>query len=131
VNAIETVTGAAVSGIWKLAAIVLLIALVLTGAGMGGGWWLAARDRDAAKLDLAAEQAKSAEYAIAIREQNRAVEAMKDRTTVAEQRGLDAQKLAAANGKRFDMVLAATRATRAVSCTDAMPVVDMVLDAVR
>lgn len=128
---IKNLAEVAVSGIWKVAAIVLLLALVLTGAGLGGGWWLAARDRDAKQAELAAEREQSAKYRDAIAEQNRAVQLLADQKAAAEQRGLAAQQLAAANGKRFDMVLAATRATRAVSCAEAMPVVDMVRDAVR
>lgn len=109
----------------------LLLALILVGAVCGSGWYMAAHDRDAARLDLAAERELSAKYRDAIAEQNRAVQALAEQKTEAEARGQAAQQLAAANGKRFDMVLAATRATRAVSCADAMPTVDMVRDAVR
>ena len=130
-TALRDVAGTLVGGLWKVAAIVLLVALVLTGISMGGGWYLAAHDRDVARTDLAAEQAKSAEYAVAIREQNRAVEAMKERTTEAETRGQVAQQLAAANGKRYDQALARAAGVTATTCADAMPVVDMVRDAVR
>lgn len=109
----------------------LMIALILVGGGTGAGWYLAARDRDAARVELAAERKLSAEYAGAIREQNRAVEALAGQKAEAEKRGQAAQQVAAANGRRFDQVLAATRATHALNCADAMPVVNMVRDAVR
>jgi uncharacterized protein HemX len=109
----------------------LLLALALVGGTAGAGWFLAARDRDAARVELAAERQLSAQYRDAIAEQNLAVEALAAAKNAAEARGQAAQQLAAANGKRFDMVLAATRATHALNCADAMPVVDMVRDAVR
>jgi regulator of protease activity HflC (stomatin/prohibitin superfamily) len=112
-------------------ATVLLLALVLVGGGTGAGWWLAARDRDAARVDLVAERERSSQYRDAIAEQNRAVAALAEQKAAADARGQAAQQLAAANGKRFDMVLAATRATHALNCADAMPVVDAVRDAVR
>lgn len=111
--------------------VLLVIALAIVGGTSGAGWYMAARDRDAAWVELVAERGRSAELAVAVARQNDAVQLLADQKTAAEQRGQAAQQLAAANGKRFDMVLAATRATRAVSCADAMPVVDMVRDAVR
>ena len=112
-------------------AAVLLLALILVGAGTGGGWWLAARDRDAARVDLAAERVLSASYRDAIAEQNRAVAALADQKAVAEARGQAAQQLAAANGKRFDQALARAQGAKATTCTEAMPVVDGVLEAIR
>ena len=109
----------------------LLLALVLVGTVTGAGWWLAARDRDAARAELVAERALSAQYRDAIAEQNRAVQALADQKTAAEARGLAAQQIAAANGRRFDLVLAQTRAVRATTCTEAMPVVNAALEAVR
>ena len=109
----------------------LLLALVLVGTVTGAGWWLAARDRDAARAELVAERALSARYRDAIAEQNRAVQALAGQKTAAEARGLAAQQVAAANGRRFDLVLAQTRATKATTCAEAMPVVDAALAAVR
>lgn len=109
----------------------LLLALILVGSTTGAGWYLAARDRDAARVELVAEREVSGKYRDAIAEQNRAVTALADQKAAAEARGQAAQQLAAANGRRFDQVLAATRATHALTCADAMPVVDMVRDAVR
>ncbi len=117
--------------IWKPLSIVLLAVLLATGLGLGGGWWLAARDRDAARVELAAERELSTKYRDAIAEQNRAVQVLADQKAEAEARGRAAQQLAAANGKRFDLVLAQTRAATAVNCAEAMPTVDAVLEAVR
>ena len=112
-------------------AAVLLLALALVGGSTGAGWYLAARDRDAARVDLVVERDRSAQLAASVARQNEAVAALEAAKSEAEARGLAAQQLAAANGKRFDLVLAATRATHALNCADAMPVVDMVRDAVR
>jgi hypothetical protein len=60
---IAALTNAVVSGVWKLAAILLLLVLVLGGLFMGAGWYLAARDRDAVKGELAAELNLSADTA--------------------------------------------------------------------
>lgn len=109
----------------------LMIALILVGGSTGAGWWLAARDRDAAQVELAAERAKSAELAAAVIVQNRAVEEMKGRTTEAERRGQDAQKLAAAQGKRLDRALERVAGAKAATCAEAMPTVDAVLEAIR
>lgn len=117
--------------IWKPLAIGALIALVLVGGSTGAGWWLAARDRDAARVDLAAERVLSAQYRDAIAEQNRAVQALADQKALAEERGAAAQQLAAANGKRFDQALARAAGAKATTCTEAMPTVDTVLEAIR
>jgi len=109
----------------------LALTLLIVGGWTGAGWWLAARDRDAARVELAAERDRSAQLAASVTRQNEAIDALAIAKSEAEVRGQAAQRVAAASGKRFDRVLAATRATRAVSCADAMPVVDMVLDAVR
>lgn len=117
--------------IWKPLAIGALICVVVVGVGTGFGWWLAARDRDQAKVDLKAEQALSAQCRDAISEQNRAVQALADQKTLAEERGAAAQQLAAANGKRFDQALANAAGAKATTCTEAMPTVDTVLEAIR
>lgn len=109
----------------------LLLALALVGGSTGFGWWLAARDRDAARVELVAERDRSAQLAAAVARQNQAIDALASAKSEAEVRGQAAQRVAAANGRRFDQVLAATRATHALNCADAMPVVDMVRDAVR
>jgi hypothetical protein len=131
VSAIEAVTGAVVSGVWKLAAGVLLIVLVLTGAGMGAGWYLAARDRDAARVELVAERDRSAQLAVSVVRQNEAIDALAMAKSEAEVRGQAAQQLAAANGKRFDQALARAAGVKATTCSEAMPLVDRVLEVIR
>ncbi|MEJ7804851.1 MAG: hypothetical protein WKG03_02880 [Telluria sp.] len=42
-----------------------------------------------------------------------------------------AQQLAAANGKRFDQALARAAGATAATCAEAMPVIDVVLEAIR
>ncbi len=123
--------GTLVGGIWKVAAIMLLCAWALTAAGLGANWWLAARDRDIAKVDLKAEQQLSAQYSASIREQNRAVDALEDQKKLAEDRGAAAQLIATANGKRLDLALQRTVGATATTCTEAMATVDTVLEAIR
>lgn len=116
---------------WKPAAIVLLLALALVGGWTGSGWWLAARDRDAARAELAAERKVSEELRASIREQNRAVEALGQAKAQAEQRGEQAQHLAAANGRRFDDALGRLASAKAATCDDAMPAVNEVLEVIK
>lgn len=116
---------------WKAGAILLLIALIIVSAWTGSSWWLAARDRDAAKVELKGEQALSAQYRDAIAEQNRAVQALADQKRLAEERGAAAQQLAVANGKQFDQALARAAGAKATTCTEAMPTVNTVLEAIR
>ncbi|MES2262075.1 MAG: hypothetical protein V4724_26440 [Pseudomonadota bacterium] len=115
------------SGLWKAAAIVLLAALLLTGAG----WALAAHDRDVARVDLGAERTRNDELRTSIREQNRAVETMGTAKALAEARGQAAQQAAAATGKRFDGALQRLVGARATTCAEAMPAVNLLLESVR
>ena len=119
--------GAMVGGLWKVGAIVLAILLLVTAGGLGGGWWLAAHDRDVARADLKAEQGVSAELRASITIQNTAVEAMQLATAQADERGRAAQQLAAANGRRFDGALAKLADARATTCGEAMPAVNQLL----
>jgi uncharacterized protein YlxW (UPF0749 family) len=130
-QAMSTITRAAVSGIWKLAAILLLVVLVATVAGMGYHWHMAARDRDSAQVALLASQQAVIDLKEAIRRQNEAIDGLAKDKAAAEDRGRAAQQLAAANGKRFDQVLARTRTVKATTCTEAMPVVNDVLESIR
>lgn len=116
---------------WKPAAIVLLLALLVVGGWTGAGWWLAARDRDAARAELVAERKVSEELRASIREQNRAVEALGQAKAQAEQRGEQAARLAAANGRRFDDALGRIANAKATTCAEAMPAVDAVLEAIQ
>lgn len=117
--------------IWKPLAIGTTAALLLIVAGTSGGWWLAAGARDAARVELAAEKALSAQYRDSIAEQNRAVDALAEQKAGAEARGDAARQLAAANGKRLDLALQRTAGTVATTCSEAMPTVDAVLEAIR
>ena len=117
--------------IWKPLAIGMTVALLLVSAGTSGGWWLAARARDAARVELAAERTLSGQYRDRIAEQNRAVDALAEQKAGAEARGHAAQQLAAANAKRLDLALQRTAGTVATTCTEAMPTVDAVLEAIR
>lgn len=118
-------------GIWKIVAIALAALMLVGGGSMGAGWWLAARDRDQARADLKTEQGVSEQLRGAIREQNRAVDAMAKAKEAADARGLAAQALAAANGKRFDGALAKLASARATTCAEAMPAVNQLLEAIR
>ena len=118
-------------GLWKVGAIVLAVLLVVTTCGLGFEWWLAAHDRDVARIDLTAEQGVSAELRASISIQNSAVEAMQRATAQADERGRAAQQLAAANGKRFDGALAKLAGAHAATCAEAMPAVNQLLKDVR
>lgn len=130
-SALGTLAAGVTGGIWKIIAVVLLAALLVVGAWTGGGWYLAARDRDAARVDLAAERSANAELRGAIKVQNDAVEAAGDAKLLAEARGQAAQQQAAAAGRRFDAALAKVAGARATTCDEAMPTVDLILEATR
>lgn len=130
-SALGTLAAGAVGGIWKIAAILLLALLLVVGAGAGGGWWLAAHDRDQAETQLALERLRTAELATSIREQNRAVDALATAKREADARGLAAQQIAAATGRRYDGALARIAGNKATTCADAMPAVNQLLEGVR
>ncbi|NHZ35350.1 hypothetical protein F0185_17420 [Massilia sp. CCM 8692] len=130
-SALGTLAAGVTGGIWKVAAVILLAALLVVGAWSGGGWYLAARDRDAARVELAAERAKSAACAAAVERQNAAVTALADATREAGVRGQAAQQQAVAAGKRFDAALARVAGARATTCDEAMPAVNLILEATR
>ena len=130
-NALSTLAAGVVGGIWKIAAVALLAILLLVLSAGGTGWYLLASARDESRADLAAEKSASEGLRGAIREQNRAVEAMGTAKTAAEARGLAAQQIAAANGRRLDQVLSQERDARATTCDEAMPAVNRILEAIR
>ena len=130
-SAISTLAGAAVSGIWKAAAIVLATALMLVASSTGTGWWLAAGDRDTARAALVQEQGVSAQLRGSITEQNRAIEGMAKATLAAQERGAAAQAAAATKGRKFDAALAQIAGARANTCDEAMPAVRLLLEGVR
>lgn len=123
--------GAAVSGIWKVAAIVLAAVLLLVASSTGTGWWLAAGDRDAARAALVLEQGVSAQLSGSITEQNRAIDRMARATLAAQERGAAAQAAAAAKGRKYDAALVQIAGTRATTCDEAMPAVRLLQEGVR
>jgi len=131
VSALGTLAGAAVSGIWKVAAILLAAVLLVATGAVGAGWWLAAGDRDAARVALASEQGVSAGLRASIAEQNLAVDGMARATLAAQQRGEAAQAAAAAAGRKYSAAQAQLAGVRATTCDEAMPSVRAMLENVR
>ena len=123
--------GAVVAGIWKVAAVMLAVLLLVVITGAGTGWWLAAAARDQALAKLVTEQGASAELRASIGVQNSAVKSMHDATMAADKRRRVAQELAAANGRRLDAAQAKLVGSRATTCDEAMPYVDQLLESVR
>ncbi|NHZ93223.1 hypothetical protein F2P45_30055 [Massilia sp. CCM 8733] len=130
-SALGTLAAGVTGGIWKVIAVILLAALLVVGAWTGGSWFLAARDRDAARVELAAERSANAELRAGIQLQNDAVEAAGNAKLLAEARGQAAQQQAAAAGRRFDAALAKVAGARATTCDEAMPAVNVILESVR
>ena len=130
-SALGALAAGAVSGIWKLTAILLAAALLLVASSTGTGWWLAASDRDAARAALVKEQGASAALRASITEQNRAIDGMAKATLAAQERGAVAQAAAAAKGKRYDAALAKIASVRATTCDEAMPAVRLLLEGMR
>ena len=130
-SALGALTGAAVSGIWRVIAIVLAAVLLVVASAAGAGWWLAAGDRDQALVDLKAEQGVSAALRASIAEQNLAVDGMAMATLVAQQRGEVAQAAAATAGRKYTVAQAQLAGARATTCNDAMPAVRSMLESVR
>lgn len=119
------------AALWKGIAIGLLVLLLAVGGSTGFGWWLAARDRDQVKVDLKAEQIVTAGLRASIETQNSAVAGMAKEKEAADERRAAAEKLAAANGRRFDTALAKLSGATATTCADAMPAVNAMLEALR
>lgn len=128
---LSTATGVMVGGIWKIGAIALAVVSLAACAYLGHGWYMAAHDRDQAITERDEQKALADQYQTAIRDQNKAVDAMAEQKRLAEQRGKAAMDLAAANGRRFDDVLARTRGAKAATCDEAMPVVNDILEAIK
>ncbi len=130
-SALDTLAGGAVSGIWKLVAVVLAAVLLVVTGATGTGWWLAAGDRDQARAALTTEQRASAELRASIAEQNLAVDGMARATLLAQQRGEAAQTAATAAGKKYQAAQAQLAGVRATTCDEAMPAVRQLLEGVR
>lgn len=117
--------------IWKPVAICALVGMLVVAVAGATGWYLAAREREAARTELVTERLKNEQLTAAVRAQNAAVDALASAKADAEARGQTALQLAAANGKRYDQALARTRAAQATTCTEAMPAVNDVLESIR
>ena len=130
-SAITTLVGAAVSGIWKVAAVVLASLLLVVASATGTGWWMAVGDRDLARAALLAEQGVSAGLRASIAEQNLAVDGMARATLLAQQRGEAAQAAAAAAGKKYATAQAQLAGVRATTCDEAMPAVRQMMESLR
>lgn len=109
----------------------LLAVLIIVLSAGGTGWWMIASARDQALADLAAEQAVSTLLRGAIQAQNAAVEMAGLAKIEADKRGQAAQAQAAAAGRRIDAALAKVAGARATTCDEAMPTVDLIMEATR
>lgn len=130
-SALGVLAGAAVNGIWRVIAIVLAAVLLVVASATGTGWWVAARDCDAARSALVVEQGVSTGLRASIAEQNLAVDGMARATLAAQQRGEAAQAAAAATGKKYDKAQAQLAGVHANTCDEAMPAVRRMLENVR
>ena len=130
-SALGTLAAGAVSGIWKMTAILLAAMLLVVTSSTGTGWWLATGDRDAARTALALEQGINAQLRISISEQNRAIDGMAKATLAAQERGTAARAAATAKGRKYDAALAQVAGARATTCDEAMPAVRLLLEGVR
>ena len=130
-SAITALAGAAVSGIWKLAALALAAVLLVVSSATGTGWWIAAGDRDLARAALVVEQGVSAGLRASIAEQNLAVDGMARATLLAQQRGEAAQAAAAAAGRKYQAAQVQLAGVRATTCDEAMPAVRAMMEGLR
>lgn len=130
-SAVTALAGAAVSGIWKLATVVLAAVLLVATGAAGTGWWVAAGDRDVARAALVVELGASAALRASIAEQNLAIDGMAKATLLAMQRGEAAQAAAAAAGRKYSAAQAQLAGVRATTCAEAMPAVRQMLEGVR
>ena len=107
-----SILSAAVSGIWRVGAIAALVAA----AGAGGGWALAAHDRDVTRADLAKERKVSADLTSAIHDQNIAVAGLAAATAEAVARRAAAEKAAAGAIAASTSRASAVSASKAPDC---------------
>lgn len=115
-SALSNLAGVAVGGIWKVAAIALAGLLMVTATGLGGKWWMAARDRDKAEVALTKEQGVSAALRASVTIQNSAVDAMALSVAAADERRDVAERYAATAIKATGARQASARASAATTC---------------
>lgn len=117
--------------VWKVATLVLL-AILLVGGGAGGAlWWSATAARDKALVDLKAVQGENVQLRAGVDDQNRAIQTWYRASEDAKARGQAAQQQASINGQRFDGALQQLAGVNAMTCADAMPYVNQLLEKVR
>jgi ABC-type molybdate transport system substrate-binding protein len=131
VSALDTLAGAAGDQVWKVAAAALAGLLLVVGVAGGTALWLQDRALTQAQADLKAANIRADDYQSAIREQNRATEALAKAKVEADARGAAARAQAAEQGKRFDGALQQMAGVHATSCAGAMPFVNKLWEDVR
>lgn len=130
-SALRAVVAGSASRLWQISAMLLAGLVLVGGSACGTGWWLAATARDRAVEDLEKERQVSAELRIGIGTQNAAIGVLGQQRLEAEERGRIAQVGAAAAGRRYDAALQRMDGARTISCTDAMPFVNKLLEDMR
>lgn len=132
-SALGNLAGAAVSGIWKLAALALAGLLLAVTAGAGAALWFSDRALDKAQSELKAEQGRGNDLRVGIGTQNAAIAVLGEQRAAAEVRGTAARAQAAAEGRRYDAALQQMAGTgaRVTTCDEAMPFVNKLLEDVR
>lgn len=132
-SVLGALAGAAVSGLWRTAAILLAGLLLATAGGAGSALWLLRNDLAQARNQAAMALERAAEYQTAIREQNRATEVLARETAAARARGVAAQQQAAAAGRRYDQAMQQLTGAgvRITTCDEAMPFVNKLLEDAR
>jgi ABC-type molybdate transport system substrate-binding protein len=132
VSALDTLAGAATGQVfWKVATAVLAGLLLATGVAGGMAWWLTDRALTQTRTDLKAANTRADDYQAAIREQNRATEALAKAKVEADARGAAARAQAVEQGKRYDNALQQIAAARGTTCGDAMPAVNQLWESMR
>jgi hypothetical protein len=109
---LSTISSMAVSGIWKVGAIATLV----VAAGAGGGWALAAHERNVARAQVEKLHTENGDLKAAMKEQNIAVGAMAASTAEAVRRREAAEKAAAGAIARAPARAAAVSASTAPDC---------------
>ena len=128
---ISNITSVAVSGAWKVGTIAALAAGAASSGYLGLQWYTAAHDRDSARTERDDVRESVAALTTSIREQNRAVDVLAEQKRLADERRAAAEQRAAANARRLDRALEQGAGVKATTCSEAMPTVNKILEAVR